>query len=126
MTQAVYKVDATKSGKYWHLDIEGLPQGTQVLRLADAKDAVADLVNIFTNVAVEEVDIDLHIQLPQDVTQIRAEADRLFEQAKASNALAAEKSRQAARLLKQQGLTYKEIGQVLDISYQRAAQLITA
>lgn len=125
MTQT-YKVAATKSGKYWHLDVEGLPQGTQVLKLSEAKEAVADLANIFTGVEVEDVDINLHIQLPEDVAAIRAEANRLFEQAKESNALAAEKSRLAARLLKERGMTLKEIGQALDVSYQRVAQLVAA
>lgn len=126
MSTTTYPVQATKSGAFWHLEVEGLPQGTQVRKLSEAKDAVADLANIFTGEAVENVNIDLRIQLPEDVAAIREEAHKLFEQAKESNALAAEKSRLAARLLKEQGMTLQEIGQALDVSYQRVAQLVAA
>lgn len=126
MASKNYTVKATKNGNYWHLDIDGLPQGTQVRRLSEAQDAVADLVSIFTDVPAHDVTVDVRIQLPENVASIRKEADELFEQARASNALAAERSRQAAKLLKEQGMTLKEIGQALDISYQRAAQLVSA
>lgn len=121
-----YTVIATKNGNYWHLDIDGLPQGTQVRRLSEAQETVADLVSIFTDVPAEDVTVDVRIQLPENIASIRKEADELFEKARASNALAAERSRQAAKLLKEQGMTLKEIGQALDISYQRAAQLVSA
>lgn len=126
MSITTYTVKATKSGAFWHLDIIGLPHGTQVRKLSEAQDAVADLANVFMDIPVEDIAIDLRIQLPDNVVAIREEADRLFEQAKESNALAAEKSRLAARLLKEQGMTLKEIGQALDVSYQRAAQLVAA
>ncbi|WP_237208714.1 hypothetical protein [Rothia nasimurium] len=121
-----YTVIATKNGNYWHLDIDGLPQGTQVRRLSEAQETVADLVSIFTDVPAHDVTVDVRIQLPENVASIRKEADELFEQARISNALAAERSRQAAKLLKEQGMTLKEIGQALDVSYQRAAQLVSA
>ncbi|WP_237220688.1 hypothetical protein [Rothia nasimurium] len=126
MASKNYTVKATKNGNYWHLDIDGLPQGTQVRRLSEAQDAVADLVGIFTDVPAHDVTVDVRIQLPENVASIRKEADELFEQARTSNALAAERSRQAAKLLKEQGMTLKEIGQALDVSYQRAAQLVSA
>lgn len=119
-----YKTTAIKSGKYWHLDIEGFIQGTQARSLAEAEEMAKDFISGMNDEALEEITIDLKIQLPEDIAEVRAEAEHLFKQAKLSNSLAAEKSRQAAKMLKQQGLTLKDIGQVLDISYQRAAQLV--
>lgn len=119
-----YKTTAIKSGKYWHLDIEGFIQGTQARTLAEAEEMAKDFINGMTDEALEDISIDLRIQLPENIAEVRAEAERLFEQAKLSNALAAERSRQAAKMLREQGLTLKDIGQVLDVSYQRAAQLV--
>lgn len=119
-----YKTTAIKSGKYWHLDIEGFIQGTQARTLAEAEEMAKDFINGMTDEALENIAIDLTIQLPEEVAEVRADAERLFEQAKLSNALAAERSRQAAKMLREQGLTLKDIGQVLDVSYQRVAQLV--
>jgi hypothetical protein len=49
---------------------------------------------------------------------MRAEAARL-------NAEAADEYRAAARQLKDQGLSVREIGRLLDVSFQRAHQLVS-
>lgn len=118
-----YSVKAIRSGKYWHLEIEGLSQGTQARTLDEAGDMATDLIHIVTGEALENIRVSVLPQLPDDIAEIQDEAKKLFAQAKETNALAAAKSRTVAHLLREQGLTYKDIGKVLDISYQRAAQL---
>ncbi len=69
-----YKVTAIKSGKYWHLDIEGFIQGTQAKSLAEADAMAKDFIENMTDERPEEISVDLTIQQTDDIAEARDRA----------------------------------------------------
>lgn len=123
---AKYRVNASRDGKFWFLHVIELDRYTQARNLAEVDEMARDLVHIVTGEPEDDIDLIVEIEIPEHVRQARAEAERLRKVAEESNAQAAEKSREAARLLRAEGVTVRELGTILGISYQRAQQLYKA
>jgi hypothetical protein len=83
-----------------------------------------DLISLMTDTDPAAVDLDVHITVPASVQDHLDRAEKLFTDARHANAEAAEEVRTAARLLRQDGLPLRDIGQLLGVSYQRAGQLV--
>ncbi|MGH3973534.1 MAG: hypothetical protein ACRDS9_09430, partial [Pseudonocardiaceae bacterium] len=64
--------------------------------------------------------------LPDEVTMHLKQAEQLREQSRQAQACAAAEVRQAARLLAEQGMSLRDVGTALGVSYQRAHQLISS
>lgn len=122
MTQ--YSVVARRSGRYWHLEVEGLSQGTQARNLDEAEPMVKELISMLTGQDLDDVGVEITVQLPDSVRRAQEEAGKYRAEAERASTLAAAKSREAARLMREQGMTLKDIGQVLHVSHQRAGQLL--
>lgn len=120
---AQYSVKATRDGRFWFLHIIELDQYTQARSLSEIDDMARDLVHIVTDEAKSDIDLSVTVELPEPVQAARKEADRLRKLAEESNSRAAAKSREAARMLREQGVTVRELGSLFGISYQRAQQL---
>lgn len=120
---AQYTVKASRDGKFWFLHVQEIEGFTQARSLSEIDEMARDLVHIMTDEAKEDIELTIEIELPEEVTAARAEEERLRKLAKESNTRAAEKAREAARLLRQEGLTVRDLGEVLGVSYQRAQQL---
>lgn len=84
-----------------------------------------DLITLWLEVPEDSFDIDVKVELPPGVLLHLRRATELRNQAAHANAEAADEYRAAARELKSQGLTVRDIGDALDISHQRAHQLVS-
>lgn len=62
--------------------------------------------------------------LPGEIEQLRVQADDLGAKAKAASGEAAAARTALARKMKDAGFTLREMGQVVGVSYQRAAALV--
>lgn len=118
-----YKVQASRDGRFWFLEVPELGQATQARHTQEVEEMVRDLIAIHTDSDPGSFDVAVEYVLPAKVVEARSEADRLRRVAEESNAAAAAKSREAANLLRSQGLTVRDIGAVLGVSHQRAQQL---
>ena len=96
---------------------------TQSRRLDRVEDLARDAIALWLEVPSTSFNVELKAAVPEldeqiaEVDSLRREAERLREQAAAG-------SRELARELSARGLTVRDIGQVLGVSYQRAAQLL--
>ena len=96
---------------------------TQSRRLDRVEDLARDAISLWLEVPPTSFNVELKATVPKldeqisRVDHLRREAERLREEATAT-------SRELARELSVRGLTVRDIGQVLGISYQRAAQLL--
>jgi hypothetical protein len=85
-----------------------------------------DLIAIMTGMTPESLQLDVQVQLPKSVRTHLVRAQRLRDEAATAQAEAAAEARAAARELAASGLTMRDIGQALGVSYQRAHQLVAS
>ncbi|WP_322150810.1 hypothetical protein [Paratractidigestivibacter sp.] len=115
-----YKVIATPDEGYWCLKVPSIERATQARSIAEITPMAKDLIEIMTQDPRIEIDVDY--DLPAEV----AEAVELKRRAAELEQLAQGKQKAAAMALRDKGLTLRDIGKLLDISHQRAHQLIKA
>lgn len=121
---SLYHVTAERSGKWWTLQALEAPGAlSQVLRLSDA-DQIREAIAFVTGEAEDVITIAVQVAMPEPAARHLAEASRLRAESDLARSRAAEESRAAARSLRDDGLTVREVGLVLGISHQRAAQLL--
>ncbi|MFP5022669.1 hypothetical protein [Pseudonocardia phyllosphaerae] len=123
MATVTYHANATRDGRYWLIHVPEVERYTQARTVDEIESMARDLVVILTEQDPVEVEVEVAIELPHSV---RTKLD-LVEQARATERAArtdaATQLRSAAVELKRTGMSVRELGKVLGISYQRAAQL---
>lgn len=116
---------AQRSGSWWAVEVPEVPGlFTQTKRLDQVAAMVKDAASSLTGKPEDsfQVNVSVHLggKLEEAVAAAVDAANRLAE----LQAKAAMTSRVAARYLAEDGLTVREIGEILGVSHQRAHQLI--
>ncbi|MCI0155804.1 hypothetical protein KNO15_03745 [Leifsonia shinshuensis] len=123
---STYTVTAERTAKWWVLQAVEAPGAiSQVARL-DQADQIKEAISFVTGEAEYDIEIDLQPILPAAAVRAQHDAALQRELAAQANRDAAYYSRVAAHELAAAGLTMRDIGTVLGVSYQRAQQLATA
>lgn len=115
-------------GKWWAVEVPEIPGlFTQAKRLDHVEEMVKDAAALLTGEPEDsfEVEVQVDTSNPQ-LNYLINEAKANTREAARLQAEASEKSRQAASELATEGLTVREIGEVLGLSFQRAHQLLAA
>jgi hypothetical protein len=121
-----YQVEVSRDGKFWFVQIPELSRATQALRYKDVSVMANELIEIMTGLARDEYEVQLTVHLPDAVNDHLARAEVLREEATKNNAAAAAESRAAVRELLAQGISQREAGELLGLSFQRVNQLARA
>jgi DNA-directed RNA polymerase specialized sigma24 family protein len=121
-----YHVDVTRDGKFWLIRIPEIGRSTQAIRYKDVAPMAGELVEIMTGLASQDYNLEIRVQLPNDVQDHRARAEALRDEAKRKFAEAAAESRAAVQELIALGLSQREAGEVLGLSFQRVNQLVNS
>jgi hypothetical protein len=119
-----YHAEVDRDGSVWRVRVPEVQRTTQARNLREVEPMARDLIAIMDDVPADSFSLDVRITLPADV---QAELERsavLREEAARSQAQAAAAARRAARRLREQGLSLRDVGQALGVSFQRAKQLI--
>lgn len=124
-------VRVERGGRYWLVHVVELDRWTQARTLRDIEPMARDLVATMAGVAPDSAAPDsfgltTDIALPDEVTTHLKLAAQLREQSRQAQASAAAEIRQAARLLAEQGMSLRDVGAALGVSYQRAHQLVSS
>lgn len=117
-------VTAERGRRWWVLECAEAGAVSQVKRLSQADAEMREALAHQLGLPEHAFEIDVVPTLPDAyVTQAAAaaEARRVAQEA---NARAARHARAAARALADAGLTVRDIGSVMGVSHQRAAQLL--
>ena len=85
---------------------------------------VRDLISIMTETEPDSFDVNMKLLLPDDVAATLKRAGELRDIADSARKEAAAESRRAAKALRASGLTVRDIGAALGVSFQRAHQLV--
>lgn len=115
-----------RDGRFWYIDIPALDGATQARTLTEVDEMAKDYIALATGTPADRIEVAVTIELSADVRAHLAAASALREEEAHARSRAAEESRAAARALKSQGLTVREVGAALGISHQRAQQLVSA
>ena len=125
-TKKTWTVTVRREGRLWYLEIPEIDGATQARALSEVEDMARDYIAGFLDCSEDSFDIAVTIELPEDVAAHLARATALRDQEAQARTEAAEESRAAARALRSNGLTIREVGTALGVSHQRAQQLISA
>jgi DNA-directed RNA polymerase specialized sigma subunit len=118
-----YHADVTRDGKFWLVRVREIDRSTQALRYKDVAAMASDLIEIMEDLRSDEYDLHLSVQLPSSVKDHQARAEVLREEAQRKQAEAAAESRAAVQELLALGLSQREAGDLLGVSFQRVSQL---
>ena len=124
MKTKVWNASARQVGKFWYIKIVGLGGSTQARSVKEIDVMVRDYISIMTETEPDSFDVTMQLLLPDDVAATLKRAGELRDIADSARKEAAIESRRAAKALRASGLTVRDIGAALGISFQRAHQLV--
>jgi predicted RNase H-like HicB family nuclease len=124
----VYEVLAERDGRLWFLRVNELPGVfSQVRRLDQAEGMARDAIAAFLDIPADGFDVMVTVKLPADlerdvagVIDLRGAIDRTERE------YAEQTRRLATRLVQGEGMTVREAGRLLGLSYQRVSQLVAS
>lgn len=124
---STYAATAERDGRFWvvHVLGDGFDHWTQARHLREVQEMARDLVATMLEIESDSFELDWSVALPATVREHLDNAARLRAESERTNREAAKEARLAARGLKDQGLTVRDIGEAMGISYQRAHQLVS-
>ena len=122
--RANYRVRARRSGSWWAIDVADVPGAYSQSRRLDQVEALArDAIALIRDVDPQSFDVQVEPVLEPSLEHLlrnvryhRSVADEAAELATAGSA-------EAARRLSEHHYTVRDIGSLLGLSFQRAAQL---
>ena len=118
-----YHAEVTRDGKFWLIRVHEIDRSTQALRYKDVEAMASDLIEIMEDLRSDEYDLHLQVRLPSSVKDHQARAEVLREEARRKQADAAAENRAAVQELLAMGLSQREAGDLLGVSFQRVSQL---
>jgi transcriptional regulator with XRE-family HTH domain len=119
-----YHADVERDGRFWAIRVQEVGRSTQARHVREIEPMARDLIVVMEDVPADSFRLEVNITLPDEVRKDLELSAELRRQAAVSQHAAAELTRNAARQLHQDGLTLRDIGKLLDVSHQRAHQLV--
>lgn len=124
-TMKSYHANLTRDGRFWSIRVPEVERSTQARNLNEAEAMARDLVAIMEDIPPDSFDIEVKITLPDDVRRELQRSAALREQAAQAQAEAARLARDVAvRLRDELGMSLRDIGKALGVTFQRAKQLL--
>lgn len=121
---STYTAKATRDGSLWFVDIPEVGIATQARTLRDVDAMAREAIALTLDVPLETVSIEVVIDPGDSVRRHLLVAEQSRKESAEANARAAAEVRAAARELAASGATLRDIGRVLNVSHQRAQQLV--
>jgi hypothetical protein len=120
----MYTVRAERAGKWWSLQCVEVPEAiSQVARL-DQADQIREAIAWVADVPESSVEITVEPVITESVRAHLTSARSLRDEADTAKQQASRESRLAAKELAGAGLSLRDIGTVMGVSFQRAQQLL--
>ncbi len=118
-----YHAEVTRDGRFWLIRVREIDRSTQALRYKDVVTMAREVIEIMEKISSDDYDLHLEVHLPNSVTDHQARAEVLREEAQRKQAEAAAEHRAAVQELLALGISQREAGEVLGMSFQRVSQL---
>jgi hypothetical protein len=118
-----YRTIVRREGNWWIVAVEDIGV-TQARRLEDVEDMARDLVASMEDVDPGTVDLDVEVRVNDEVDQLRAEIQRLAQEADQLARRAREGKAALMRRLHDAKLSVRDVGKLTGVSHQRVSQII--
>lgn len=119
-----YHVTVQRSGKYWAVHVKEIDRWTQARHLREVEPMARDLVAVMEDVEPDSFTLVVEREIPESVRRHLARAEALRAEAAAKQNEAARESRAAVKDLVSSGVSQREAGELLGMSFQRVNQLV--
>jgi hypothetical protein len=121
-----HTVRAERDGKYWVIWIDGVIR-TQAKREREIELMARDWLSLMNDDRdPESFELFVEVAMPEAAQAHLDRAVALREESERARIEAAKETAAAALVLHESGLTVREIGPLLNVSHQRAQQLVAA
>lgn len=118
---------ATRDGGWWTVTVDEVPGlFTQTRRLDQIPGMVRDALTLFPDITEDAKGAEVTVVPEGPAAEAAHEAAELRERAREAQSQATASMQAAARELSAGGLTFRDIGSLLGVSYQQAQKLAVA
>ena len=126
MTSNIYHVEARRSGDWWAITVVELPGVfSQARRLEHIEPTAREAIAMMLDIDTADVGtINVEVVTTRTVTELINTIQTALDTATAATTAAASARREAATLLRQEGLPIRDIGRILSLSHQRVSQIL--
>jgi len=119
-----YRVIATQEERFWLLSVPELDVVTQARTLDRAEATVRDLIAVWLDVPADSFAVEVEPRLDDEWTKLLRETRDARTTADKASARASEMLRTSVTTLHDAGLSAREVGSLVGISYQRVQQVL--
>jgi len=119
-----YRVIATQEERFWLLSVPELDVVTQARTLDRAEATVRDLIAVWLDVPADSFAVEVEPRLNDEWTKLLRETRDARTTADKASARASEMLRTSVTTLHDAGLSAREVGSLVGISYQRVQQVL--
>jgi len=120
-----YHARVVRGDVFWLVHVPEIDHYTQARNLGEVESMARDLIAVMKEIDPQSFTLEVSVELPDEVTVHLKRSQALRQESNRTKHLAAQEVRVAAKELRERGLTVRDIGAALDVSYQRAHQLIS-
>lgn len=120
----MYTVNVRRGDTHWLVLVPEVDRTTQARNLREVEPMARDLIAVMDDVDPSTVELQVDIEVPEAAAAHWHRAAELHSQSAQLRTQAAAEAGAAARALRDLGLTVRDIGALLEVSYQRADQLL--
>ena len=122
-----YTVTTERSGNWWAFSVPEVPGAHgQAKRLEQVRDEARDVISMMLDAEPDSFDVSMSVKLDPRIEHALDEAKAARQEFDTYQRVAQEKLRFAAEQIKEVGgLSVRDIGSLLDVSFQRVSQILS-
>ena len=122
-----YTVTTERSGNWWAFSVPEIPGAHgQARRLEQVRDEAREVISMMLDAEPDSFDVSLSVNLDPRIEHALDEAKAARQELDSYRRVAQEKLRLAAEQIKEVGgLSIRDIGSLLDVSFQRISQILS-
>lgn len=113
-----YTAAASRDGRFWLVHVPEIDQWTQVRTLTEIPEMATELIELMTEEPADSFEVKVVMEMPATVSEHLEHATALRAGVADAQTKAAEEYRLAARALKGSGVSLRDIGELLGVSYR--------
>ena len=123
-----YRVEAVRSGNWWSITVPELSGVfSQAKRLDQVEATAREAIAMMLDIAEAEVgSLEVDVTPPATVVEVLKRLEDFVATANEATDAATAARREAAQLLRDEGLPIRDVGELIGVSHQRVSQILAS